>query len=294
VPQLELYADDLRRARLKELRSTHENFKFYELDIAEVLPIEALLRYGNFDLVYHLAALAGVKASTEYPHEFTRSNCTGFVNILEACRKFGVDHLICASSSSVYGDSSTLKSRENAELPPPKSFYAATKRANELMAATYSHLHGMQITMARMFTVYGPWGRPDMATYKFTKALIEETPITIYNNGLVCRDFTYIDDVVSMLDSLDADVVPQEMDKFQIYNVGSDCGYTVNEFLLQLEQTVGKKAITVIHEVLHLAEVPATWADMSKFKSDIGTPPHTPLRQGLNAFVDWYKKYHKI
>jgi UDP-glucuronate 4-epimerase len=253
----------------------------------------SLFKESKADRVIHLAAQAGVRYSISDPHSYADSNLTGFLNILEVCRQNGIGHLVFASSSSVYGANAKTPFSVSDAVDKPVSLYAATKRANELMAYTYSHLYGIPVTGLRFFTVYGPWGRPDMAYFKFTKAILEGRPIDVYNYGNMLRDFTYIDDIVDgvlrVLKTVpkgeDADATP-----YKLYNIGNNSPVRLGDFICTLEKAIGKKAI-INYLPMQSGDVPATFADITDLANDTGFCPSTSIEMGLPKFVEWYNSY---
>jgi len=295
----------LKKARLERL-STREKFSFEQIDIADRAGMEGLFRRRKFDAVMNLAAQAGVRYSIENPHLYVQSNVVGFCNILEGCRHSGVKHLVFASSSSVYGANTKLPFSEHDNIDHPISLYAATKKANELMAHTYAHLYGLPCTGLRFFTVYGPWGRPDMALFKFTKNILEGRPIPVFNNGNMVRDFTYVDDIVEgVIRVIDQ---PAQSDPawdgtapdparsrapYRIYNIGNNQPVQLMRYIEVLEKCLGKKAQV---EMLPMqpGDVPATMADVSALEADIGYRPKTTVEEGVPRFVEWYRSYYKV
>ncbi len=286
------YDVTLKKDRIKGLKA-HNSFTFLPLDIADRKSISELFTQHNFDYVVHLAAQAGVRYSLENPHAYVDSNLVGFVNILEGCRHQNIKHLVYASSSSVYGKNKKIPFSTEDNVDHPVSLYAATKRANELMAHTYSHLYNLPTTGLRFFTVYGPWGRPDMAYFLFTKAILEEKPIKVFNYGKMQRDFTYIDDIVEGIVRV-INHIPQSKESsvpYKIYNIGNNQPVELAHFIEVLEDCIGKKAIK---EFLPMqpGDVPMTYADVDDLIKDVGFQPNTPLEVGLEKFVSWYKNYY--
>lgn len=283
---------ELKKARLAVLQQ-HPNFRFYHYDVAVRHHLDDAFQVANgFDAVYHLAANAGVTQSMLNPEPYTTNNLVGFANLLETCAIWETPHLIFASSSSVYGTAEWASSEDD-NTDSPKSYYAATKKANEIMAASYTSMHNMRITGVRFFTVFGPWGRPDMATWKFTKSILEHKPITVYDGGLLSRDFTYIDDAVGCLIKLSdcPSIRPHlsNLSRFQIYNIGSGRPITVNGFLSILEEVTGEVALRVSKPVSP-TEALRTHCDMTKFRRHYSSEiKQTNLRTGLQNFVDWYR-----
>jgi UDP-glucuronate 4-epimerase len=302
------YDPALKHARLAQLESQNKagNFTFVKADIADESAVDAIFAAQKIDRVIHLAAQAGVRYSLENPRAYVASNIVGFTNIIEACRHNQVAHLTYASTSSVYGGNTSLPYRENSGADHPLQFYAATKRANELMAHAYSHLYGLPTTGLRFFTVYGPWGRPDMSPYLFTKAIFDGTPIQVFNNGNHSRDFTYVGDIVEgIIRASDSPAQPNpDWDSahpdpssstapYRIYNIGNADPVNLADYIKAIEVAVGKKAVI---ELLPLqpGDVPDTFADVSALKKAINYQPKTPIQQGVQAFVDWYRKYHDL
>jgi UDP-glucuronate 4-epimerase len=293
LDNLNAYYDvQLKHDRLKLLMG-NAGFTFHEVDIFNRERLVSLFKESKADRVIHLAAQAGVRYSISDPHSYADSNLTGFLNILEVCRQNGIGHLVFASSSSVYGANAKTPFSVSDAVDKPVSLYAATKRANELMAYTYSHLYGIPVTGLRFFTVYGPWGRPDMAYFKFTKAILEGSPINVYNQGNMLRDFTYIDDIVDgvlrVLKTVpkgeDADATP-----YKLYNIGNNSPIRLGDFISTLEKAIGKKAI-INYLPMQSGDVPATFADIADLTNDTGFCPKTSIEIGLPKFVEWYNSY---
>jgi len=297
------YDPALKKARLAEIPAGSA-YSFEKIDLADRVAMAELFSRHKFDAVMNLAAQAGVRYSLTNPHAYADSNLIGFVNILEGCRHSGVEHLVFASSSSVYGGNTTMPFSVHDNVDHPVSLYAATKKANELMAHSYSHLYGMKTTGLRFFTVYGPWGRPDMAYFLFTKAILAGEPINIFNNGEMKRDFTYIDDIVEGV----ARVInsPPEptpgWDKhnpdpatswapYRIYNIGNNQVETLMHFIEVLEDCLGKKA-NKNYLPMQDGDVAATWADMSDLVEAVDYQPTTSIEEGLGHFVRWYREYY--
>lgn len=265
-------------------------YRFVRMNLEDKNNIDELFRTERFDFVIHLAAQAGVRYSIENPGVYIQSNIAGFFNILEACRHFPVKYLLYASSSSVYGNNEKVPFSEDDNVDHPVSLYAATKKSNELMASAYSHLYGMTATGLRFFTVYGPWGRPDMAIYKFTEAITEGKPIQVYAGGTLLRDFTYIDDIVNGILSLlerQGEIRPPEL-----MNIGNNSPETVNDLVSRLEMALGMKAV-VEHLPMQPGDVKATFADITRIGDYSGFRPQTGLGAGLKKFTDWYLEYKK-
>ncbi len=309
VDNLNAYYDpSLKRARLAQLR-VHEAFDFHEADVADRAAIDALFDRHRPQRVVHLAAQAGVRYALTNPMAYSDSNLTGTTVMLEACRRLEVRHLVFASSSSVYGANRELPFSEGDAVDHPVSFYAATKRANELMAHSYAHLFALPVTALRYFTVYGPWGRPDMAIWKFTDALLRGEPIDVYAAGVLSRDFTYVDDAVEatlrLLDAPRAAVSSTDPDDwnaivpdtswapFEVVNLGRSDPVSVNELLALLERITGRQAQR-IELGMQPGDVERTYSDTAKLLRMTGYVPGTPLETGLRAFVDWFRSYHCI
>ncbi len=299
------YEIKLKKDRLAIL-SNHQNFTFVQADLADRPAIEKLFADHHFDRVINLAAQAGVRYSLENPHAYIDSNIVGFMNILEACRHHKVEHLTYASSSSVYGSNTQMPFSVHHNVDHPVSLYAATKKANELMAHTYSHLYGLPTTGLRFFTVYGPWGRPDMALFLFTRAILDGKPIKVFNNGLMQRDFTYIDDIVEGVVRVSDRIAPPNRDwngqqpdpatsraPYRIYNIGNNRPVELLRFIEVIEKKLGK---TAVKEMLPMqpGDVPATYADVDDLMRDTGFAPSTPLETGISRFIDWYRDYYQI
>ena len=290
----------LKQARLDNIQ-THPNsksFKFVKLDLAEQAATALLFETEKPDKVIHLAAQAGVRYSLENPHAYISSNIVAFTNVLEACRAIKPQHLVYASSSSVYGGNTKLPFSEADNVDHPVSLYAATKKANELMAHTYSHLYGIPTTGLRFFTVYGPWGRPDMAPFLFADAILNDKPIKVFNHGDMLRDFTYIDDIVEgVIRVLDKPATPMPQTNihapYRLFNIGNNQPEKLLDFIGFLENAIGK---TAQKEFLPMqaGDVKATYADTSALEAWVGFKPNTPLQTGVEKFVDWYRNFYKI
>ncbi|KST64260.1 NAD-dependent epimerase [Mastigocoleus testarum] len=296
VDNLNNYYDvSLKQARLEQLFNS-SNFQFFELDIANRDKIAELFANCQPNLVINLAAQAGVRHSLTHPHTYVDSNLVGFTNILEGCRHTGVEHLVYASSSSVYGANTKIPFTVSDRVDCPVSLYAATKRANELMAYTYSHLYGIPTTGLRFFTVYGPWGRPDMAYFSFTRSILDGKPIKIFNHGNMRRDFTYIDDIVEgiiLLINKKPQNISTENNKYlpyKIYNIGNNQPVNLIDFIEILEEQIGIKATKELLP-LQAGEVEETYADIDDLMRDTGFKPNTSIDVGLKYFVDWYRSY---
>lgn len=306
VDNLNDYYDvSLKKARLARLTSK-SNFKFYRIDIENRDVLAALFIEEKPQRVIHLAAQAGVRYSITNPHAYIDSNLQGFINVLEGCRYNGVEHLVYASSSSVYGANATLPFSEHHNIDHPLSLYAATKKANELMAHTYSHLFELPTTGLRFFTVYGPWGRPDMALFLFTKAILNGQSIDVFNHGQMVRDFTFIDDIVEgvirVLDKpakSNTQFNPVNPDPatsnapYRVFNIGNSHPTPLIDYILALESAIGCEAKKV-YLPMQLGDVPATNADTSMLNAWVGFKPNTPVRKGVQDFVDWYRDFYKL
>jgi UDP-glucuronate 4-epimerase len=285
------YEVSLKEARLRQLEAI-PGFTFERLDIADREALPAFFRKCSPERVLHLAAQAGVRYSLENPSAYIDANLVGFGNILEACRHGGIQHLVYASSSSVYGANEKQPFSVEDNVDRPVSLYAATKRANELMAYVYSHLYRLPATGLRFFTVYGPWGRPDMALFSFTKAILEERPIDIYNYGRMKRDFTYVDDIVEGVIRV-LETTPAADPPHKVYNIGNQQPVELLDFIAVLERCLGKKAH---RRLLPMApgDVPATYADVDALVRDVGFRPQTPIEEGVRRFADWYRDYYAV
>jgi UDP-glucuronate 4-epimerase len=294
------YDVNLKNARLSQLEN-HQNFRFIKLDLANREGMAELFAREKFQRVVNLAAQAGVRYSIENPYAYVDSNLVGFANILEGCRHHGVEHLVFASSSSVYGLNTKMPFSVHHNVDHPISLYAATKKANELMAHTYAHLYGIPTTGLRFFTVYGPWGRPDMALFKFTKAILDNKPIDVYNYGKMRRDFTYIDDiiegVVRVLDRLPKPNTDWSGDfpdpgsspaGYRLYNIGNNNPVELMRFIETLEKTLGKPAKKNLLP-MQAGDVQATYADVADLEREVGFKPQTSIEEGIGRFVEWYK-----
>ena len=299
------YDPALKQARLEQL-ARHEAFTFQRCDIADRPAISRVFAEYPITHVIHLAAQAGVRYSLENPHAYVDANLVGFVNILEACRHNGIAHLVYASSSSVYGGNTRMPFAEDDNVDHPISLYAATKKANELMAHTYSHLYGLPTTGLRFFTVYGPWGRPDMALFIFTKAIFEGRAIPLYNEGRMKRDFTYIDDVAEAVvrcvfkpATPDPDFASEAPDPavssapYRVFNIGNHTPVSLEHFVSLIEQATGRKAERRL-EPMQPGDVPATYADVGRLKVWIGFEPSTPIEEGIPRFIAWYRAFYGV
>ena len=264
------------------------NFEFDQIDLADREAMADMFASHRFDVVVNLAAQAGVRYSIDHPHAYADSNLVGFLNVLEGCRQSKVKHLLYASSSSVYGENKKIPFAVEDCVDYPISLYAATKKSNELMAHAYAHLYGIAMTGLRFFTVYGPWGRPDMAYFSFTKAICEGKTIDVYNHGKMKRDFTYIDDVVEAVIRL-AKKEPQQL--YKIYNIGNHSPETLMDFIASIESALGMQA-KKNYLPMQAGDVPATYADVQDLMADVGFRPDTPLQEGIGKFVAWYRSYY--
>ena len=298
------YDVQLKRDRLARL-PPQAGFTFQQLDLFDREGMNALFEQESFDCVVHLAAQAGVRYSLQNPFAYADSNLSGFVNILEGCRHSQVSHLVFASSSSVYGANRKVPFAVTDNVDHPVSLYAATKKANELMAHSYSHLYTIPMTGLRFFTVYGPWGRPDMAYFKFVHAIAQGNPIQVYNHGRMKRDFTYIDDIVEGIVRV-MHHPPQPIDEataiaanlptrapYKIYNIGNNSPVELMRFIEVIEAAMGKSAVKQMMP-MQPGDVPATYADVDDLMADVGFRPSTPLEVGIDKFVQWYRNYYRV
>jgi Nucleoside-diphosphate-sugar epimerases len=299
------YEQSLKKDRLAILEA-HEQFLFYKADLKDKPSVDKIFETHRPEYVINLAAQAGVRFSISNPYAYLDSNLIGFMNVLEACRNYPVRHLIYASSSSVYGGNKVVPFSTNHNVDHPVSLYAATKKANELMAHTYSHLYNIPTTGLRFFTVYGPYGRPDMAYFSFVKDILSGTPIKVFNHGEMKRDFTYVDDIVRSISQL-IDKIPianenwdERVDDlstsfapYKIYNIGNNSPVDLMHFITILEDQLGMKAEKIFME-MQPGDVLITYADVSDLEKDIGFKPSTSIEKGLAQFVKWYKSYYKI
>lgn len=298
------YDPRLKESRLDVLKKL-ESFSFHKIDLLEKERIDQLFEEEKFQYVVNLAAQAGVRYSLVNPYAYIDANVTGFLNILEACRHYPVEHLVYASSSSVYGANTKMPFSVHHNVDHPVSLYAATKKSNELMAHTYSNLYNIPTTGLRFFTVYGPYGRPDMALFLFTKAILEGKPIDVYNRGEMKRDFTYVDDIVEGISKLLPHIAkpnpewdgmqPDSASSFApyaLYNIGNNNPVKLMDFIEAIEEALGKKAEKNLMPIQD-GDVPATFADVDDLIDDVGFKPATPLSEGIQKFVDWYREYYK-
>lgn len=301
----EYYDVRLKLDRLKEIE-THINFHFAKIDLSDRQAISSLFAEQGFDMVVNLAAQAGVRYSLINPYAYAETNLMGFLNILEGCRHHQVKHLVFASSSSVYGANTRMPFSVHDNVDHPVSLYAATKKANELMAHTYASLFHLPCTGLRFFTVYGPWGRPDMALFIFTRAILEGKPIDVFNYGKMQRDFTYIDDIIEGVVRI-MDKIPEPNPQwngrqpdtatsyapYRLYNIGNNHPVELLHFIEVLEDCLGKKAIKNFMP-MQPGDVPATYADVDDLSRDAGFKPATSIENGIKTFVEWYKKYYRV
>jgi UDP-glucuronate 4-epimerase len=299
------YEVTLKYDRLSQLKD-HPNFTFHQIDLADNAAMEALFQQNQFDVVVNLAAQAGVRYSLTHPHAYTTSNVVGFTNILEGCRHSQVKHLVFASSSSVYGANTKVPFSVHDNVDHPISLYAASKKANELMAHTYSHLYGLPSTGLRFFSVYGTWGRPDMALFMFTKAILAGQPIEVFNHGKMRRDFTYVDDIVEgvvrVMDKIPEPNLEWSGDNpdpgtskapYKIYNIGNNNPVELMHFIQVLEDCLGVKAQMNMLP-MQPGDVPVNFADVDDLIRDVGFRPNTKVEVGIQRFVEWYREYYKV
>jgi UDP-glucuronate 4-epimerase len=294
------YNEGLKDARLKILEKT-AGFEFARGDIADLAWVQDLFARQQFGPIIHLAAQAGVRYSLENPHLYVQSNLVAFVNLLESARKKETPHFVFASSSSVYGANKKVPFSEKDNVDHPVSLYAATKKSNELMAHVYAHLYRLPLTGLRFFTVYGPWGRPDMALFKFCKSILEGTPIEVFNHGNMLRDFTYIDDIVEGVVRI-MEIPPasgagdgsrESSTPYRIYNIGNNEPVELTRLIAILEKQLGKKAIQKLLP-MQPGDVPTTYADIDELSRIAGYRPHTPVEVGVGRFVEWYRQYYGV
>lgn len=298
------YDINLKLARIRQM-TMQRNFKPVRIDLADREEMKRLFAEERFDAAVNMAAQAGVRYSLVNPFPYADSNLTGFLNVLEGCRKTGVKHLVFASSSSVYGANTAMPFSAHHNVDHPVSLYAATKKANELMAHAYASLYGLPCTGLRLFTVYGPWGRPDMAYFLFTKAISEGRPIDVFNHGKMLRDFTYIDDIIAavvrVIDRIPAPDPSWSGDRpdsatsyapYRLYNIGNNDPVELLRFIEIIEDCVGKKAVKNFLP-MQPGDMPATYADVEDLMRDAGFKPSTPLEEGLRKFVEWYNSYYR-
>ncbi len=300
------YSPKLKQARLELLYSLNKNFRFYKLDLIKKKKLLELFNKENFDIVVNLAAQAGVRYSVKKPSKYIESNIVGFMNILDCCKKFSIKHLVLASSSSVYGSNSNTPFFETSETEHPISIYGATKKSNELMAHSYSHLYNLPCTCVRFFTVYGPWGRPDMALFKFTKAILSNETIKLYNYGQMVRDFTYIEDVIKIL-SKTLFKIPRSkttptkskainlLNKapFKVFNIGNNLPVTLLEYVETIEKHLKKKAIKEFTKI-EKGDVLITHSNSDLIRDWVNLNPQTTIDKGIKEFIKWYKIFYNI
>ncbi|MGB0596052.1 MAG: NAD-dependent epimerase [Rubripirellula sp.] len=299
------YSVQLKRDRLAQLRD-FDNFTFVEADLADAETVNGLFAEHDFERVVNLAAQAGVRYSLTNPHAYIQSNLVGFTNILEACRHAKTPHLTYASSSSVYGGGTKMPFATTSKVDHPLSLYAATKKSNELMAHTYSHLYGLPTTGLRFFTVYGPWGRPDMALFLFTKAILEGQPIDVFNEGKMSRDFTYIDDIVEGVDRTSEQIAKPDPSwdsddpnpssshaPYRVFNIGNNQPVELSYFIEVIEKALG---VTAKKNLLPMqpGDVPATYADIDALEASVGFRPSTSIETGVSRFIEWYREYYQV
>jgi UDP-glucuronate 4-epimerase len=303
------YSVSLKRDRLRVLEEAARapgagHFHFVQADLADQSAVDSLFGRQPFDRVVHLAAQAGVRYSVTHPRAYIHSNIVGFLNILEACRHHQTPHLTYASSSSVYGANTTTPFSVHDNVDHPLSLYAASKKSNELMAHTYSHLYGLPTTGLRFFTVYGPWGRPDMALFLFTRAILRNEPINVFNDGNMLRDFTYIDDIVEGVFRTSEQIAAPSPDwtgakpdpatslaPYRVYNIGNNQPVSLGHFIELIEETLGRKAIKNLMP-LQPGDVTKTFADTDALEQAVGFRPQTPIKTGIERFISWYRRYY--
>ena len=303
--QNDYYDPALKEARLSR-HINHPNYNHFKLSIEDGDAISKIFSNDEFDVVVNLAAQAGVRYSIENPSSYISSNLVGFGHILEGCRHHNVGHLVYASSSSVYGSNTKMPFSIHDNVDHPLSLYAASKKANELMAHTYSHLYGLPTTGLRFFTVYGPWGRPDMALFLFTKAILEGRPIDVFNEGKMRRDFTYIDDIVEGVDRTSQQIATSDAKwdsgsptpassnaPYRVFNIGNNEPVELNHFIECIENSLGLKAVRNLLP-MQPGDVPATYADIEALEQAVGFRPSTPIEVGIDRFVGWYRKYYQV
>jgi len=299
------YDIDLKKSRLGQLRD-YPGFTFHKADLHDKNDLKSIFYDGGFKIVVNMAAQAGVRYSLKNPHAYVDSNISGFLNILEGCRQNNIEHLVFASSSSVYGANTKMPFSEHQHTDHPVSLYGATKKANEVMAHAYAHLYGIPCTGLRFFTVYGPWGRPDMAYFLFTKAILEGTPINVFNHGKMKRDFTYVDDITQGVirvmerppkaneqwDGNEPDPASGAV-PYKLYNIGNNNPVELSLFIEILERCLVKKAERNLLP-MQPGDVPATYADIDDLAKDVGFRPSTPIEDGLKKFTTWYREYYGV
>jgi UDP-glucuronate 4-epimerase len=299
---LKLKKDRLKETGIDEIQendlvtsSSNSNYRFIKTDLENKEVVEDLFKSEQFDVVVNLAAQAGVRYSLENPHSYIRSNVVGFLNILEGCRHTGVSHLLYASSSSVYGSNKEMPFKTTDNVDHPVSLYAASKKSDELMAHAYSHLYGIPTTGLRFFTVYGPWGRPDMALFLFTKAMLEGRSINVFNHGNMARDFTYVDDIIEgmkrLLQKPPSKSSGQSSAPYQLFNIGYGSPVNLMDFIQEIEENLGIEAEKNMMDI-QPGDVPKTWADVESLNNLTGFRPQVSVKEGVQKFINWYKKYY--
>ncbi|UJF35536.1 NAD-dependent epimerase [Paenibacillus hexagrammi] len=282
------YDVTLKHSRLRQLH--HDNFTFIQESLENRTRMANIFLEYSPSIVIHLAAQAGVRYSLKNPHSYIDSNIVGFMNILEACRHHKVEHLLYASSSSVYGSNTKLPFSTDDNVDHPISIYAATKKANELMAHSYSHLFGIRTTGLRFFTVYGPWGRPDMALFMFTKAILNGDPIQVFNHGDMSRDFTYVDDIIESIYRI---LIRDGKSTYKVYNIGNNAPVKLLDFVCAIEKKLNRQAEKQ-YLPLQAGDVPSTYADVNELIADIDYKPQTSIEEGVGHFIKWYKRYYGV
>lgn len=288
--KLGINKDKIKYNELVESDFYYERFCFIKLNLEDKANIPKLFEQEQFDCVINLAGQPGVRYSLENPMAYIDSNIVGFLNILEGCRRYNVPKLLYASSSSVYGNSTDVPFSTGSKVDNPVSLYAATKKSNELMAYTYSHLYGIHTVGLRLFTVYGPWGRPDMAMFLFTDAILNDKPIKVFNSGDLSRDFTYIDDIIKGLILITED--KKEGEKYRLFNIGNNKPVQLLEFIEEIEKVTGKEAQKIMMP-MQPGDVSQTWAEIEELKTYYGYNPEFSVKEGIKNFVEWYKGYYK-
>lgn len=296
IDHLGINTDNAKKLNQIVQSKSFEKFRFVRMDLQDKEYLFDIFKTEKFDIVCNLAAQAGVRYSLENPTAYIESNIVGFFNILECCRRFNIKHLVYASSSSVYGLNKKVPFETSDSVDHPVSLYAASKKSNELMAHTYSHLYGFRTTGLRFFTVYGPWGRPDMAMFLFTKAIINNQPIKVFNNGDLERDFTYIDDIVKGVVHILEDRYTDSYDineLYHLYNIGNSKSVNLLNFIETIEESLDKKASKEMM-AMQPGDVKKTWANVSGLEKDYNYRPSTPINQGVDKFISWYKDYYQV
>lgn len=290
---LGIHQDKLDNGKLLRSEKYESHFQFIKMDLVDGFRLRQIFGQFQFDAVCNLAAQAGVRYSIEAPQAYIRSNLEGFVNVLECCKDFGIQRLVYASSSSVYGNQSEVPFSEKENVDFPVSMYAATKKSNELMAHVYSDMYGIETIGLRFFTVYGPYGRPDMAIFLFTDAILRNKPIKIFNNGDLSRDFTYIDDIVTGVVKTLVDAPQKNRNQYRIYNIGNSKPVRLLDFVTAIEKATGMVSIKNMMP-MQKGDVYKTWADVSELDSDYGYSPQTKIETGIKAYVTWFRQYYGI